>query len=77
MPREFVVTVDLGEGQGVRYIGEGMAILRAKADAMTYDLDTAIKKVGQYTVAFPDKAFGMERAADDLETFKKENSGLI
>ena len=73
MTKEFVVTVDVGDGE-VRYMGQDMAILRAKADAITYDLDTAMRKVSQYSRAFPNKAFGMERAAGELETFKKENA---
>lgn len=74
MGREFVVTVDLGDGKGLRYMGKEMSILRAKGDAETYDLDTVTRKISLYSRAFPGKAFGMERAEEGLAAFKKENN---
>lgn len=74
MAREFVVTVNLGDGKGLRYMGKEMAILRAKGDAETYDLEAAIKKADQYAHIFPGKAFGVERSADGLSAFRKENN---
>lgn len=68
----YVISVETPDG--VRYVGDGFALVKARMDAIEYaDIESAMRRQNHLSLIWPNRSFGVLSAERELDAFRREN----